>query len=94
MLIRIKSLAVLAAVTVVATGCGGDDKEKDKTPAKRPIPQSLRVVESGAEDTTDFVLAGERAKAVKSANALNDAAQGDAARTWRMRTCRRRRSRS
>lgn len=79
MLTRARSLAVLAAVAVVATGCGGDDK-KDKTPAKRPIPQSLRIVESGAEDTTDFVLAGERAKAVKSANALNDAAQGDAAK--------------
>jgi hypothetical protein len=80
MLTRVKSFAVLAAVTVVATGCGGDDTKNDKTPAKRPIPHSLRVVESGAEDTTDFVLAGERAKAVKSANALNDAAQGDAAK--------------
>ena len=57
----------------------GDDRRRTRPPAKRPIPQSLRVVESGAEDTTDFVLAGERAKAVKSANALDDAAQGDAA---------------
>ena len=52
---------------------------EDAPPAKSKIPESLRAVESGAEDTTDFVLAGERAKAVKSANALNDAAQGDAA---------------
>jgi hypothetical protein len=36
-------------------------------------------VESGAEDTTDFVLAGERAKAVASADALHRAAQGPAA---------------
>lgn len=78
MLIRVKSRAVLAAVTVAVAGCGGDD-EKDETPAKPQIPQSVRVVESGAQDTTDFVLAGERAKAVKSANTLDDAAQGDAA---------------
>ncbi len=78
MLTRLKSLAALATVTVVAAGCGGDDK-KDETPAKRPIPQSLRVVQSGAQDTADLVLAGERAQAVKSANALDDAAQGDAA---------------
>ena len=71
---------MLAAATVLATGCGGDDAKKDQTPAKRPIPQSLRVVESGAENTTDLILAGERAQAVKSANALNDAAQGDAAK--------------
>jgi hypothetical protein len=80
MLTRVKSLAVLAAVTVVAAGCGGDDTKKDGPPAKSKIPHSMRIVESGAEDTTDFVLAGERAKAVKSANALNDAAQGDAAK--------------
>jgi hypothetical protein len=79
MLTRIKSSAVLAAVALIAAGCGGGDS-KDEPSAKSKIPHSLRVVESGAEDTTDFVLAGERAKAVKSANALNDAAQGDAAK--------------
>lgn len=76
---RVKSFAVLAGVAVITAGCGGDDSSKDERPAKSKIPQSLRVVESGAEDTTEFVLAGERAKAVQSANALNDAAQGDAA---------------
>jgi hypothetical protein len=80
MLTRAKGLAVLAGVTLVAAGCGGDDSSKDKPAAKSKIPHSLRVVESGAEDTTDFILAGERAKAIKSAGALNDAAQGDAAK--------------
>lgn len=79
MLTAIKRSAVLAAVALIAAGCGGGDS-KDGPPAKSKIPASLRTVESGAEDTTDFVLAGERAKAVKSANALDDAAQGQAAK--------------
>ena len=78
MLTRAQSFAVVAAVTFIAAGCGDD--AKDEPPAKSKIPDSVRAVESGAEDTTDFILAGDRAKAVKSANALNDAAQGDAAK--------------
>ncbi len=78
MLIRARSFVALVAVTFIAAGCGDDDSE-DERPAKSKVPESLRAVESGAEDTTDFILAGERAKAVKSANALNDAAQGGAA---------------
>jgi hypothetical protein len=74
------TLAVLAAAALVAAGCGADSSKDTTTAKKRTIPHSLRIVESGAEDTTDFVLAGERAKAVKSANALNDAAQGQAAK--------------
>jgi hypothetical protein len=76
---RTRALLVAAAVATagaVAAGCGTDE------PAPSPrstIPHSLRVVESGAEDTTDFVLAGERAKAVASATALDRAAQGPAA---------------
>jgi hypothetical protein len=81
MLTRTSITALTAAVAFLAAGCGGDSSSsKDKPAAKRKIPHSLRVVESGAEDTTDFILAGERAKAIKSAGALNDAAQGDAAK--------------
>lgn len=77
---RMPIFALIAAVALIAlAGCGGDDSAKDGPPAKRPIPQSLRAVESAAEDTTDFILAGERAQAVKSADALNRAAQGQAA---------------
>ena len=78
MLTAIKRSSVLIAVALVAAGCGGADKDKPR--AKSKIPHSLRIVESGAENTTDFVLAGERAKAVRSANALDGAAQGQAAK--------------
>ena len=75
-----RALGLLAATALLGTvGCGGDAAD-DARPAKPPIPPSLRVVESGAEDTTDSVLAGERARAVKSADALNRAAQGAAAK--------------
>lgn len=72
-----RALALLAAVALAVGGCGAGD-ESD-TPARSSIPQSLRVVESGAEDTTDFILAGEREKAIRSAAALRRAAQGTAA---------------
>ena len=72
----LRLLALMMSVALAAAGCGsGDDAESSKS----TIPQSLRVVESGAEDTTDFVLAGERAKAIRSATALDRAARGQAA---------------
>jgi len=89
--IKIKITALIAAgVLATATagglavaGCGGDNPPAtttDAAAASGAIPDSLRTVESGAEDTTDFVLAGERAQAVDAANALNEAAQGQAAK--------------
>lgn len=44
-----------------------------------PIPHALRTAESAAEDTIDFALAGNRGKAVKTANTLKVTAHGPAA---------------
>jgi hypothetical protein len=80
----VKRLAALAAVMLVAGGCGGGSSSSSSTgaapAAKRAIPHSLRAVASGAQDTAKLVLAGDRARAVTAANALNRAAQGDAAK--------------
>lgn len=87
---KIKITALIAAGVLATTmagglvaGCGGDNSPAttiDAAAASSAIPDSLRTVEGGAEDTTDFVLAGERAHAVDAANALNEAAQGQAAK--------------
>jgi len=78
------------------TGCGGNDSEPApraaaaKTPAATaspaphgPIPPALRTVESASEDTIYFALAGQRAKATRSARALRAAAHGPAAEALR-----------
>ena len=64
-------------VVLCAAGCGESDDPARS--AGSAIPASLRTVESGAEDTTDFILAGKRREAVRSANALDRAARGQAA---------------
>lgn len=66
----------MAAASASAAGCG---KDEPPAPAQSTIPDSLRVVESGAEDTTDLILAGRRAQAIRTAKALDAAAQGPAA---------------
>lgn len=87
---KIKMTALVAAGVLATTtagglavaGCGGNNAPSttiEATATAGAIPDSLRTVESGAEDTTDFVLAGERAKAIDAANALNEAATGQAA---------------
>ncbi len=76
-------LATTTAGALAVAGCGGGNSPPSSTntaAAANGIPDSLRTVEGGAEDTTDFALAGERAQAVDAANALNDAAQGQAAK--------------
>src|SRR4051812_6655475 len=78
--------ALLAAVAVLA-GCG--EKKETTTaattaaaapsPAPRgPVPAAVSSVESSAEDTIDFALAGQRAKAVATARRLRTAADGPA----------------
>jgi len=84
---RIAFLLCLAALA----GCGGDDEKDAGTtrtqtataaaPQPRgPVPPALRTVESAAEDTIDHALAGDRAKAVRTANTLLAAADGPARR--------------
>ncbi|HEV8153118.1 MAG TPA: hypothetical protein VGP78_09305 [Solirubrobacteraceae bacterium] len=86
-LARIVFLLCLAALA----GCGADDEKDAATmrtstttaaaPQPRgPVPPALRTVESAAEDTIDHALAGDRAKAVRTANALVAAADGPAKR--------------
>jgi hypothetical protein len=79
-------------------GCGDDDvgggraaggnesrATTSSTSAARhePIPDAVRTVESAAEDTIDFALAGKRDKAVETANALKTAADGPVAEALR-----------
>lgn len=86
--IRTRSRAIVAAAALAAStaggiavaGCGGGSSGATSAmPAQSTIPNSLRTVEGGAEDTVDFALAGDRAKATAAANSLNKAAQGQAA---------------
>ena len=79
-------MAVLVAGTaggIAVAGCGGSDRSTQPAPAatavKNPIPRSVLDAESGAEDTIDLALAGEKAKAVAAADPLNRVAQGRAA---------------
>jgi hypothetical protein len=75
------AIAALLAVGGVA-GCGGgegDEGEGAEATSESTIPHSLRAVESGAEDTIDYVLGGDRDQAVEAAKGLDEAAHGDAA---------------
>lgn len=79
---------------LAVAGCGSNDTASQSPPATlttgstdpaasraptNPIPQSVLDAESGAEDTIDLLLAGDRSKAIASAAALNDVANGQAA---------------
>lgn len=86
-------LAATAAGGGAIAGCGNDASAPSPSTSAQtasqdamtagsssnPIPDSLLAAESGAEDTIDFALAGDMAKAIDSANLLNAAAQGRAA---------------
>lgn len=87
-------LAVSTTGGLAIAGCGGSDTGAQSSPgasatpsvvpgasgtATDPIPQSVLDAESGAEDTIDLLLAGDRSKAIASATALNDVAHGQAA---------------
>ena len=83
-------IAVLVCLAALA-GCGGDDgkdagtaRTSSTAPAapqpRGPVPPALRTVESAAEDTIDHALAGDRAKAVRTSDALLAAADGPARR--------------
>jgi hypothetical protein len=92
-------LGLLAATALgvgTQAACGGNDSESApraaaaETPAATtsprphgPIPPALRGVESAAEDTIDFALAGQRPDATRSARALRAAAHGPAAEALR-----------
>lgn len=87
-------LAASTAGGLAVAGCGGSNGS-DQSPsattasgspdstgasaAPDPIPQSVLAAESGSEDTIDLLLAGEKAKGIAAANALNTVAQGQAA---------------
>ena len=76
----IATLALLAVGGMV--GCGGGESEEGEGPeasSESTIPSSLRAVESGAEDTIDLILAGDRQQAVEAAKGLDEAAHGEAA---------------
>lgn len=78
------SLLVLALGVLAGCGGGGEGEEGEapeasETTAKSTIPASLRAVESGAEDTIDLVLGGDRGKAIEAAKSLDEAAHGQAA---------------
>lgn len=82
---RRTGLTALAAV-VLASGCGGEDRAAAPEPTiapRGPIPPALRTVESAAEDTIDFALAGQRAKVERGARTLKRAAHGAAAEELR-----------
>lgn len=86
-LAAIGTLAVSTAGGIAVAGCGGGDPSTpsanaaaaDPGAVASPIPKSVLAAESGAEDTIDLVLAGDRAKAIDSANGLNEVARGQAA---------------
>jgi hypothetical protein len=79
------ALALLTAGGIALAGCGGGEgeesetREASETGTKSTIPDSLRAVESGAEDTIDFALGDDRANATEAAKTLDEAAQGEAA---------------
>jgi hypothetical protein len=91
-------VAVSLGAGVLTVGCGGDDAQRPRgtpvadgraTPSppsrsgRGPVPDALRTVESAAEDTIDFALAGRRQKVVETADALKAAADGPAAEALR-----------
>ena len=74
--------SVLVATCALALGaCGDKGPETTATaPQRGPVPASLQAVESAAEDTIDFAVAGQRAKALSTARRLQQAADGPVAR--------------
>ena len=75
-------IASVALALLTLAGCGGGEGEEREGPeatSESTIPESVRAVESGAEDTIDLVLAGDREQAVQAARSLEEAARGDAA---------------
>jgi|tagenome__1003787_1003787.scaffolds.fasta_scaffold20796416_3 hypothetical protein len=73
--------AVLMLCVIALAGCGRKGVETTATtPRRGPVPASLQAVESAAEDTIDFAVAGQRARAVRTARRLETAADGPVAR--------------
>src|SRR3954453_15852162 len=67
--------AALTVAVVLLAGCGGSDESTATAPRTQtaaaaaaaprgPVPPAVSTVESAAEDTIDFALAGRRAKGV------------------------------
>lgn len=76
------TLLVACGIALTACGGGGEGEESEGPVAAgngSTIPASVRVVESGAEDTIDFVLGGDRAQAVEAVKELDAAVHGEAA---------------
>src|SRR4051812_9791245 len=81
----LRAVALTVAVLLVA-GCGGSDEGTSTAPRTQPaaaaprgpVPPAVSTVESAAEDTIDFALAGRRAKVVATARRLQTAADGAA----------------
>ena len=77
-------MARAVALTVALIALAGCGEKKETTtaappPAPRgPVPSAVSSVESAAEDTIDFALAGRRAKVVATARRLQTAADGPA----------------
>jgi hypothetical protein len=81
--------ALVIALLASLSGCGGSHGDgisntnvtthSQAAKRKARIPASLGIVESGAEDTIDFAQAGNRARVVATARALQRAAEGPAA---------------
>lgn len=89
---KTRPAAIAACVALAVTTAGGaatsiaSTQQDSASPrlavqAPRPaaVPKSIRAVESAAEDTIDFVLAGKRTKAVAAARTLDRVARGQAA---------------
>src|SRR4051812_3822011 len=68
---------------VALAGCGANPATTTRAQPRGPVPPALRTVESAAEDTIDFALAGRREKALKTARTLQATADGPAARSLR-----------
>jgi hypothetical protein len=83
---RVAGIVVVAALLA---GCGSSGETTGttsttqrtapaRTVARGPVPPVMETVESASEDTIDFALAGQRAKAVATTRRLKAAADGPA----------------